>query len=192
MAEKGSSPVEAITAGLIAPLKELQAGFAAATETIDIITRGLQEVAREAVQAASGARVEEPADEGQPGERRESLRPQRTAAEAAERSRLRSTTSPEFQRLLVFQDDLTNIPGVASVTVAGVGAGGTKFLVELESVAEGSRRAAEPEPPPAESPTLICAWCGRLIARGGPQVSHGLCPECSAPFVDRGRGGPDA
>jgi hypothetical protein len=30
-----------------------------------------------------------------------------------------------------------------------------------------------------DSPEVVCAWCGRVIARGRPgEVSHGLCEEC--------------
>ncbi len=27
--------------------------------------------------------------------------------------------------------------------------------------------------------TVVCAWCGQVIAVGGEMVSHGICPGCS-------------
>ncbi len=27
-------------------------------------------------------------------------------------------------------------------------------------------------------PTVVCAWCNRMLVAGTPQVSHGICPRC--------------
>lgn len=35
--------------------------------------------------------------------------------------------------------------------------------------------------------TLQCAWCPVVIREGGPQVSHGICPDCLAALTERGR-----
>ncbi|MEX0782680.1 MAG: hypothetical protein WD557_08520 [Dehalococcoidia bacterium] len=31
-------------------------------------------------------------------------------------------------------------------------------------------------------PTVLCAWCGALIAKRGPMVSHGVCFHCLRAF----------
>lgn len=28
-------------------------------------------------------------------------------------------------------------------------------------------------------PTTLCAWCGNVIQRGGPQLNHGMCLSCA-------------
>jgi hypothetical protein len=30
---------------------------------------------------------------------------------------------------------------------------------------------------------VVCAWCGRILASGGPVVSHGICEGCRDRFV---------
>jgi len=35
----------------------------------------------------------------------------------------------------------------------------------------------------AHLPTVVCAWCDRLLRRGLPSVSHGICPDCADAFV---------
>lgn len=30
--------------------------------------------------------------------------------------------------------------------------------------------------------TVVCAWCGQVIAVGGEMVSHGICPGCTRRF----------
>lgn len=34
-----------------------------------------------------------------------------------------------------------------------------------------------------EALTVVCAWCGTCLSRGGPQVSHGMCKACAANFL---------
>ena len=29
-------------------------------------------------------------------------------------------------------------------------------------------------------PTVVCAWCLRVLTEGDRDVSHGICPECAA------------
>jgi hypothetical protein len=29
-------------------------------------------------------------------------------------------------------------------------------------------------------PTLVCAWCKRVMKPGSPKVSHGICRGCAA------------
>jgi hypothetical protein len=36
--------------------------------------------------------------------------------------------------------------------------------------------------PDERQPTVICAWCKRVLEMGGDGISHGLCDEC-APTV---------
>ena len=33
--------------------------------------------------------------------------------------------------------------------------------------------------------TIICAWCGKTLQRGGGEVSHGICAACSAKVESR-------
>ncbi len=33
--------------------------------------------------------------------------------------------------------------------------------------------------------TVVCAWCGALIAPGGEQLSHGICVSCATDFMSR-------
>jgi len=36
---------------------------------------------------------------------------------------------------------------------------------------------------PKEIPlTVVCAWCGTCLRRGGSQISHGMCEACAASF----------
>jgi len=32
-------------------------------------------------------------------------------------------------------------------------------------------------------PTVVCAWCGIVLRKGGEQRSHGICQACAARFL---------
>ena len=36
----------------------------------------------------------------------------------------------------------------------------------------------------ADSPTIMCAWCGTVTARHGTLVSHGICQECALDILE--------
>jgi hypothetical protein len=36
-----------------------------------------------------------------------------------------------------------------------------------------------------EQLTIVCAWCGTTVERGGEQVSHGICVDCAMSFLAR-------
>lgn len=76
--------------------------------------------------------------------------------------------------LLAFQDQLSSMDSVVSVTMTGATAGRTKFLVQLK-------------PPAAEgTPAIVCTECNQTLAAGtGARVSHGLCAECLPDFLRR-------
>ena len=31
---------------------------------------------------------------------------------------------------------------------------------------------------PTAAITVLCAWCGTILAQGGRRISHGLCERC--------------
>lgn len=33
------------------------------------------------------------------------------------------------------------------------------------------------------APTVVCAWCDRLLREGGHGVSHGMCEPCAEKFA---------
>ncbi|MEO6398748.1 MAG: hypothetical protein ABIP13_09810 [Tepidiformaceae bacterium] len=33
------------------------------------------------------------------------------------------------------------------------------------------------------SPTVVCAWCDRLLTAGGAAISHGICRPCARSLV---------
>ncbi|MEO6042986.1 MAG: hypothetical protein ABIQ47_03580 [Tepidiformaceae bacterium] len=33
------------------------------------------------------------------------------------------------------------------------------------------------------SPTVVCAWCDRLLTAGGVAISHGICRPCARSLV---------
>ena len=34
-------------------------------------------------------------------------------------------------------------------------------------------------------PTVVCAWCGIILRKGGEERSHGICQSCAARFLAR-------
>jgi hypothetical protein len=36
----------------------------------------------------------------------------------------------------------------------------------------------------AEAPTIMCAWCGKVTARRGSAVSHGICERCALDILE--------
>jgi photoactive yellow protein len=42
------------------------------------------------------------------------------------------------------------------------------------------------QPSSPENPSLVCAWCGKMLRYGAPSlmVSHGICPDCMGGWHD--------
>jgi hypothetical protein len=78
--------------------------------------------------------------------------------------------------LLLFEQRLSALEGVASVTVAGSTPTDCTLLVELLNGGGG-----EPDVP-APAPTIVCTNCGRVLFEGSSEISHGLCPDCLREF----------
>jgi hypothetical protein len=78
--------------------------------------------------------------------------------------------------LLLFEQRLSALEGVASVTVAGSTPTDCTLLVELLN---GGGR--EPDVP-APAPSIVCTNCGRVLFEGSSEISHGLCPDCLREF----------
>ncbi len=36
----------------------------------------------------------------------------------------------------------------------------------------------------AEEPTTVCAWCGKVTARRGAEISHGICEQCAMALLE--------
>ena len=34
-----------------------------------------------------------------------------------------------------------------------------------------------------DNPTVVCAWCNEVLAKGSRAISHGLCSECMPALV---------
>lgn len=91
----------------------------------------------------------------------------------------------DFENLLSLQEQLSNFERVLRVSVTRLEPGRASLLVEMapDSGSEQPGEAFASDDTPPEEPTVLCAWCGRLISAGSSAISHGLCPECAGPFV---------
>lgn len=85
----------------------------------------------------------------------------------------------EPEQILRFLDRLRETEAVERVIVSSMEGNRASVVVLL-----GPEPQAQEESP---GPTVVCARCSKVIARGGPQVSHGLCNECADDLL-RGRG----
>jgi hypothetical protein len=90
--------------------------------------------------------------------------------------------SQDLERVLDFQEALALVEGVERISIVGTTEDGAHLIVQLTS-------EKEPELDAGDEPTLVCAWCGRLIAAGSEEISHGLCADCAAKVFERR--GPD-
>ena len=36
-----------------------------------------------------------------------------------------------------------------------------------------------------DSVTVQCAWCGTILRKGGPTISHGICRDCAPVLLER-------
>jgi hypothetical protein len=36
-----------------------------------------------------------------------------------------------------------------------------------------------------DSVTVLCAWCGIVLHRGGETISHGICKDCAPALLDK-------
>jgi hypothetical protein len=96
----------------------------------------------------------------------------------------RLETSFDNDAVLVdFVDDVAALPGVRSIATVGKDANQVTVLVDLRSSPTETGDGGAPLPDDASNPTVICSVCGRILAAGGGDVSHGLCPECTREFL---------
>jgi hypothetical protein len=73
----------------------------------------------------------------------------------------------DVDALLRFQEQLSQIPGVVKITMAGAREGRSRLLIELAR----------------ETPALVvCSNCGKVLVEGEPPASHGLCDDCRTTF----------
>jgi hypothetical protein len=156
---------------LAAGLDELRLEYEAAVPTIRRVVAELQVLRRGLSEAATPSGI--PKALPVVGTRSEDRRPQIAEIE---------TQDSGISELLALQELLANVPDVSRVTVTGMKEGRARLLVEL---ADGTG-----QPPPQEvekQPTLVCAFCLRVLVEAGPAISHGLCDRCAQPFVRAGQ-----
>lgn len=147
----GQPAVSGVAEGLFLPLLRLRDAYAAAVEEVETIARGLDRLV-EGVRTAgkAGSDVEKPRD-GPPAV------PSPGIIEL-------DVYDGDDANLLGFLDRLGEMEGVTRVSVVGAEHGHLRVLVER----------GEETPP-----TVVCASCGKVLAAGGPAVSHGLCRQCA-------------
>jgi len=84
------------------------------------------------------------------------------------------------ESLLTFKDALAETDGIGRVLL-------TEFVDDhatlvVTAVSAGLDVIA------TEAPSVVCAWCGRMLTVGGSMVSHGICPACAAETAARASG----
>jgi hypothetical protein len=85
--------------------------------------------------------------------------------------------------LIDFVQEVAHLPRVLSAVTIGKNANQVTVLVDLRSSRTETGDGGEPLPADATNPTVICSVCGRILAAGGGDVSHGVCPECAREFL---------
>jgi hypothetical protein len=153
----GDSLLEA----LVQPLRDLQDQYVRARALAERIESELGAVASRVLPGAGMAR---PAHAAPAGASRPPL------------ARLQ-VRFPDQPALLAFEQQLSALEGVASVTVAGSTANECTLLVELLGDASAGYAPA--------APTIVCTNCGRVLFEGSAEISHGLCPDCLREFGAR-------
>ena len=154
-----------VVRSVLEPLIELNEQYIEAGRMVAEVGAGLTQLAAQVRLQGAGATPAPPHGPATAPEATAS-RPARSGLAAMVEVRSRS-----IEQLLTFEEGLARIDGVESVSVVGSTTSGTRFLVH---VAGGEA---------VERLTRICAWCGKLIEAGGPQVSHGLCADCAAKML---------
>jgi hypothetical protein len=151
------------------PLLELRDAYLAAAEQVLATLEGINELL--AVHGLEGARAAPAA-----GLPIDVPRPKAAAAtdesEARERTVRMEIRGGDIARMIDFQERLGQIQEVSRVSVIGLEGDRATLLVELDK---------------PQAPTTICMGCDRVLAEGGPKVSHGLCDSCAAAFKSQRR-----
>lgn len=158
--ESSASPAAggSLLDSLVQPLRDLQQQYLRALALVEQMERELDGVV---------TRVAQPSPGPQP-------RPATASGPARPPLARLQVRFPNQEALLGFEQQLSALEGVSGVTVAGSTPTECTLLVELFGDA--------PEPGPEPGPTIVCTNCGRVLVEGGPEISHGLCPDCLREF----------
>ncbi len=172
--EAPSTERDPLLDALISPLLELRERYGIARRVLAALTDGVEQLA-----ASVGATAAPPPNT--------TPSPGPTAAagtRAAQRDAPRVVATPvdvladDLETVLDFQEALAQVEGVAGISIVATSEGRAHLVVDLHTPEE--REAAG-----ESTPTVVCAWCGKLIAAGGAAISHGLCPDCAATVFER-------
>lgn len=85
--------------------------------------------------------------------------------------------------LIEFVQEVAALPSVLSAVTVGKNGNQVTVLVDLRSSRGETGDGGQPLADDASNPTVICSVCGRILAAGGGDVSHGVCPECTREFL---------
>ena len=147
---------------LLQPLRDLQQQYTRALELVERIEAELDAVVSRVAESEMARDASaRPRTPGPPTPKRPPL------------ARLQ-VHFPNQEALLLFEQRVSALDGVASVTVAGSTPTESTLLVELF----GPGGPASP----ATAPTIVCTNCGRVLFEGSAEISHGLCPDCLREF----------
>ena len=154
---------------ILSPLTALQTRYLSARELLDRLLEGLEPLTRG---------PEDRTPRAMPGGARRPVT--RGSATATPIRAELDVESDDLEALLDFQERLSTLSGVESIAVAGTTPTGARIIVELTGTFPGTLDMDD-----EELPTLVCAWCGKLMRAGGDQVSHGLCEDCAESVLGR-------
>lgn len=163
---------------LVAPLTKLRQDYSLMAEVAARLATQLDAIHPQLPSAARGLK---PQAAEHPAERP----PSDAFGDRAARPTQVDVEGADFENLLNLQEQLSNLERVLRVSVTRLEHGRATLLVEMapDSGPEQPREAFASDDTPPEEPTVLCAWCGKLISAGSSAISHGLCPECAGPFV---------
>jgi hypothetical protein len=156
--QRESAP-DALSDALARPLLDLRDEYREAEHLVSRIRSGLEDL-RARLSAAS--RVHPPA-----------VRPPLVRLDLS---------TEDIPAVLAFQREIADLPSVAAVTVAGAGTSHASLLVHLRQSTNGDGSAGDQ----GQHGPILCVECGATLRDGRGPASHGLCPRCTAAFLERG------
>lgn len=145
------------------PLLELRDAYLAAADQVLTTLEGINELL--ALNGVEGPRAAPAA--APTGMQRPRTVPASRESEPRERTVRMEIRGGDIARMIDFQERLGQIKEVSRVSVVGLEGDRATLIVELDK---------------PQAPTTICMGCDRVLAEGGPTVSHGLCDSCAAAF----------